>query len=152
MSHSPDRRSVLAGLAALPILAATPLAAEPVQRPFNLRMVMSGHSLTDPIPRPLEILVKAAGGAQSRGMLIDKSTIPGSPAEMRWLSKEPADMHLGSAAVHPAIRFHGDGVAYPDRRLILPLARFLLFEHWKRPLSDSIRHRPLLRDDVTQPK
>lgn len=93
MSHSPDRRSVLAGLAALPVLAATPLRAEPVQRPFNLRIVMSGHSLTDAIPRPLETLVKAAGGAQSRGMLIDKSTIPGSPAEMRWETNpiEPVD-------------------------------------------------------------
>lgn len=86
MPSSPDRRSVLAGLAALPALAAGPLLAKPAQRPFNLRMVMSGHSLTDPIPHPLGILVKAAGGAQSRGMVIDRSTIPGSPAEHRWIN------------------------------------------------------------------
>ena len=93
MPHYPHRRSVLAGLAALPALAAAPLRAEPVQRPFSLRMVMSGHSLTDPIPHPLQILVKAAGGAQSRGMLIDHSTIPGSPAEHRWQTNpiEPVD-------------------------------------------------------------
>lgn len=93
MAHYPDRRSVLAGLAALPVLAAAPLRAEPVQHPFSLRIVMSGHSLTDPIPKPLEILVKAAGGAQSRGILIDQSTIPGSPAEHRWQTDpiEPVD-------------------------------------------------------------
>lgn len=93
MSHYPDRRSVLAGLAALPVLATTPLYAAPVQRPFNLRVVMSGHSLTDPIPEPLDILVKAVAGDQSRGMLIDKSTIPGSPAEHRWQTTpiEPVD-------------------------------------------------------------
>lgn len=93
MSNFPDRRSVLAGLAALPALAAAPLRAEPVERPFNLRMVMSGHSLTDPIPRPLETLVKAAGGAQARGMVIDQSTIPGSPAEHRWKTNpiDPVD-------------------------------------------------------------
>lgn len=93
MPISPDRRSILAGLAALPVLAAAPLRAEPVQRPFNLRIVMSGHSLTDPIPEPLDVLVKAAGGAESRGMRIDKSTIPGSPAENRWNTDpiEPVD-------------------------------------------------------------
>jgi hypothetical protein len=93
MTHSPNRRAVLAGLAALPALAAAPVLAEPVQRPFNLKIVMSGHSLTDSIPGPLETLVKAAGGEQSRGMLIDKSTIPGSPAEMRWQTDpiEPVD-------------------------------------------------------------
>lgn len=84
MSHLPNRRSVLAGLAALPVLNSGAVRADPVQRPFNLRMVMSGHSLTDPVPHPLEILVKAAGGQQSRGMAIDLSTIPGSPAEHRW--------------------------------------------------------------------
>lgn len=84
MSHFPNRRNVLAGLASLPVLAKAAVSAEPVQRPFNLRMVMSGHSLTDPIPHPLEALVKAAGGQQSRGMVIDSSTIPGSPAEHRW--------------------------------------------------------------------
>ncbi|MFN3280292.1 MAG: hypothetical protein ACK40I_01265 [Tabrizicola sp.] len=84
MPHFPNRRSVLSGIAALPVLASGAIDAAPVQRPFNLRIVMSGHSLTDPIPHPLQILVRAAGGQQSRGMAIDLSTIPGSPAEHRW--------------------------------------------------------------------
>jgi hypothetical protein len=84
MTHSPHRRAVLAGLAALPAIAATPLRADPARRPFNLRMVMSGHSLTDPIPDPLEAIVKAAGGNETRGMVIDRSTIPGSAMEFRW--------------------------------------------------------------------
>jgi hypothetical protein len=119
MPHFPDRRSVLAGLAALPALAVSPLQANPVQRPYNLRMVMSGHSLTDPIPRPLETLVQAAGGAQSRGMLIDQSTIPGSPAEHRWNTDpiEPIDAKRDIAnydllvltervPVRPTLAFH----------------------------------------------
>ncbi|HLQ20256.1 MAG TPA: hypothetical protein VK146_14885 [Tabrizicola sp.] len=45
---------------------------------------MSGHSLTDPIPQPLEVMVRAGGGKDALGMLIDKSTIPGSPMDWRW--------------------------------------------------------------------
>ncbi|MGL4236646.1 hypothetical protein [Tabrizicola sp.] len=87
MSHYPDRRTVLAGLAAVPALSALGAGqalAEPVQRPFNLRIVMSGHSLTDPIPGPLAIMVRAAGGKESLGMAIEWSTVPGSPIELRW--------------------------------------------------------------------
>jgi hypothetical protein len=125
MSHFPDRRTVLAGLATLPVLAGAPLRASTAQRPFNLRIVMSGHSLTDPIPRPLEALVQAAGGAQSRGMLIDQSTIPGSPAEHRWNTNpiEPIDAKRDIAnydllvltervPVRPTLKFHnGDTIA-----------------------------------------
>lgn len=86
MSDLTHRREVLGFLACLP-LAATPavLRAESgKERPFNLRIVMSGHSLTDPIPNPLKTLVQAAGGAATRGMVIDTSTIPGSTAKLRW--------------------------------------------------------------------
>jgi hypothetical protein len=83
-----DRRGFLAGLSALPALAAVgsgPLCAETVApRPFNIKVVMSGHSLTDSVPVPLSILVRAAGGTMSRGMVIDNSSIPGSPMEHRW--------------------------------------------------------------------
>jgi hypothetical protein len=119
MPHSLRRRSVVAGLAALPALAVAPLRAEPVQRPYNLRIVMSGHSLTDSLPRPLEVLVKAAGGAETIGMLIDRSTIPGSPAEMRWDTKpiEPVDAKRDIAnydllvltervPVRPTLKYH----------------------------------------------
>ncbi len=84
MPHLPTRRAVLAGMAAVPALARAGLAQSDRERPFNLRIVMSGHSLTDPIPVPLEIMVKAAGGAESRGMVIDNSSIPGSPMSHRW--------------------------------------------------------------------
>lgn len=88
MSDFLHRREILGGLACLP-LAATPatLRAETgKERPFNLRIVMSGHSLTDPLPDPLTILVQAAGGTASRGMVIDRSTIPGSTAKLRWIN------------------------------------------------------------------
>ena len=85
MPAQPHRRSVLAGLASFPILAANGALAEAgKERPFGQRVVMSGHSLTDPMPHPLSIMVKAAGGAGSRGMVIDASTIPGSTARLRW--------------------------------------------------------------------
>ena len=85
MPVRPHRRSVLAGLAAFPFVTVGAGQAETGrERPFNQRVVMSGHSLTDPMPHPLSIMVKAAGGAGSRGMLLDGSTIPGSTAKLRW--------------------------------------------------------------------
>lgn len=53
--------------------------AEP--RSLTLRVVQSGHSLTDPIPVPLRAMVRAEG---SRSAVIDLSSIPGSPMEWRW--------------------------------------------------------------------
>lgn len=84
MPVRPDRRSVLSGLAALPVLASASRAKTGTERPFDLRVIMSGHSLTDPIPGPLTAMVQAAGGAASKGMKIDADTIPGSPIEWRW--------------------------------------------------------------------
>ena len=48
---------------------------------LDARVVMSGHSLTDPIPDMLRPMVQATGG---RGVVIDRSTIPGSPMDWRW--------------------------------------------------------------------
>jgi hypothetical protein len=84
MPAHPDRRAVLAGLAALPALAGTGWTKTGHERPLSLRVVMSGHSLTDPITSPLGVMVRAAGGASANGMNIDNSSIPGSPAEDRW--------------------------------------------------------------------
>ena len=86
MSDIVHRREVLAGLSVLPLLGATPAAHADTaaERPFNLRVLLSGHSLTDPVPHPLTILVKAAGGPKSLGMVIDNSSIPGSTAKFRW--------------------------------------------------------------------
>jgi hypothetical protein len=50
-------------------------------RPLSTRVIMSGHSLTDPIPPYLAAMVAGAGG---RGAVIDRSTIPGSPMDWRW--------------------------------------------------------------------
>jgi hypothetical protein len=94
MPAHPHRRSVLAGMAAFPFIATgVGRAKTGAEIPFNLRVVMSGHSLTDRLPVPLEIIVKAAGGPATRGMVIDSSTIPGSTAQLRWEpeSKLPVD-------------------------------------------------------------
>ncbi len=89
MSRLTRRRAILGGLATVPLVAAARdvRAQGATERPFNLRIVMSGHSLTDPVPHPLTILVKAAGGAASRGMVIDNSSIPGSTAKLRWINE-----------------------------------------------------------------
>lgn len=72
-----DRRRVLIGAGA--VLVAGRGWAQP--RPLALRVVMSGHSLTDPIRDPLEAMIRAAGGPRASVAL---STIPGSPLEWRW--------------------------------------------------------------------
>ena len=51
------------------------------QVPLDTRVVMSGHSLTDPIPALLAPMVQALGG---RRVVIDRSTLPGSPMDWRW--------------------------------------------------------------------
>ncbi|MCC6002532.1 MAG: hypothetical protein JJU19_16980 [Pararhodobacter sp.] len=60
--------------------------------PLDRRVVLSGHSLTDPLPEPLERLVRAAGGPRG---VIDRSTIPGSPLDWRWNNpSEPVDARV----------------------------------------------------------
>lgn len=78
----PDRRAVLTGLATLPVLAGTGWG-KARERPLTLRVVMSGHSLTDPITTPLSAMIRAVGGAPAEGRIAN-SSIPGSPAEDRW--------------------------------------------------------------------
>ncbi len=71
-----NARALAAGL----VLALAGMGwAEP--RPLSLRVIQSGHSLTDPIPDPLRAMVRAGG---HRGAVIDGSTIPGSPMDWRW--------------------------------------------------------------------
>lgn len=78
-----DRRSLLfgAGSSGLFLIASSRglLAAD--KDDFSLRVVESGHSLTDGIMPPLESFVRLRGSR--RGTLV-KSTIPGSPMEWRW--------------------------------------------------------------------
>ncbi|UVK40247.1 hypothetical protein LHFGNBLO_001694 [Mesorhizobium sp. AR10] len=58
--------------------ASQALAAE---RSLNVRVIESGHSLTDPIPPMLTRMVEAAGGSS---VVVAQSTTPGSPMEWRW--------------------------------------------------------------------
>lgn len=51
------------------------------ERPLSLRVIQSGHSLTDPIPDPLQAMIRAGGW---RGDTVALSTIPGSPMDWRW--------------------------------------------------------------------
>ena len=71
-------KTVATFLLGLLLIGATPVVAE---RPLSARVIMSGHSLTDPIPPYLAAMVAGAGG---RGGVIDRSTIPGSPMDWRW--------------------------------------------------------------------
>jgi hypothetical protein len=94
-SHRPSctspitRRGVVVGGLALPaVLALAPTGAafaEPrPPRPFNARVIQSGHSLTDPIVPILDEMVRSAGGPEALGMKMMTSTVPGSPIQNRW--------------------------------------------------------------------
>lgn len=61
--------------------ASTGLVAVVEPRSLDLRVIQSGHSLTDPLGQALTRLVRAAGGPQGTVAL---STIPGSPMDWRW--------------------------------------------------------------------
>nr|WP_314262197.1 hypothetical protein [uncultured Devosia sp.] len=74
-------RRPLASAALAGALILAPVATFAQDR-LDLRIVMSGHSLTDPIPVPLRALAIQAGA--SPDVVIDGSTIPGSPMEWRW--------------------------------------------------------------------
>lgn len=80
------RRAVLSAAAAVFVLAlAGPrLAAAGPTDPFALRVIQSGHSLTDPIVPMLNALLASKGVRQSSPYLVDRSTIPGSPMDWRW--------------------------------------------------------------------
>jgi len=65
------------------------------QAPLDARVVMSGHSLTDPIPPMLRPMVQALGG---RRVIIDQSTLPGSPMDWRWNNPaQPVDARTAIA-------------------------------------------------------
>lgn len=49
---------------------------------LGLRIIQSGHSLTDPIPPLLRAFAISAGA--NPDVVIDRSTIPGSPMDYRW--------------------------------------------------------------------
>lgn len=76
--HKPlTRRSVAGGLVSLPF---APSALASTFLP-PLRVVQSGHSLTDDIGPSLVKMVRATS---KRGAKMDLATIPGSPMDWRW--------------------------------------------------------------------
>ncbi len=86
LSRVMGRRTLLrAGLSA-PLLALPGLALgrEDGPRPFSARVIQSGHSLTDPIIPALSAIVAAVGGREAQQGVIDGSTVPGSPMQIRW--------------------------------------------------------------------
>lgn len=80
------RRDVLRAAAAAAglLVAGRGAAMVPDPRPFSVRIVQSGHSLTDPIVPMLDAMVAAAGRDAARRRVIDRSTVPGSPMDWRW--------------------------------------------------------------------
>ncbi len=84
----PRRRVLQGGAAAALAPVLLPYAARAtdrsVPRPLDLRVVMSGHSLTDPIEPMLEAIVAAAGAGRQAVHRVERSTIPGSPMDWRW--------------------------------------------------------------------
>lgn len=79
------RRAFLGGCATAALLPGASAATDRgFPRPLDLRVVQSGHSLTDPIVPMLEALVAAAGAGRAAARRIDRSTIPGSPMDLRW--------------------------------------------------------------------
>lgn len=99
MPHAPDRRSIIAGLAALPALPGLAFGKTGHERPLDQRVVLSGHSLTDVVEWPLKAMAQAAGGPAADAELIDRSTTPGSTMKYRWQpdSKMDIDARLGMA-------------------------------------------------------
>jgi len=80
-----SRRGVLMGAAAT--MLAGPAAAQ--AGGLAQRVVLSGHSLSDPVRDPLEAMVRAAGGPRAT---VELSTTPGSPLEWRWNNPPRLDL------------------------------------------------------------
>lgn len=67
--------------AAVVLFLATPAAIQAQERPLDQRVIQSGHSLTDGVLAPLRQMVRQAG---NNAVVVDQSTIPGSPMDWRW--------------------------------------------------------------------
>lgn len=81
-----DRRRFLQATAALSggaLIGAMPAPAR-ASEALAMRVIQSGHSLTDPIVPMLARIVAATGAPEARRGRIDRSTVPGSPMDWRW--------------------------------------------------------------------
>ena len=80
------------GLAMIATLLMSPVAraAEPgaLPKPLDIRVIQSGHSLTDPIPKKLIVMLRASGVSTP---VVAGSTIPGSPMDWRWNNPSTPD-------------------------------------------------------------
>ncbi|MCZ0964479.1 hypothetical protein [Paracoccus benzoatiresistens] len=80
-----SRRAVFVRASMLSLLGLTGRAfADYSEGPFAMRVIQSGHSLTDPIVPMLNAILAAEGVPQIKPYQIERSTIPGSPMEWRW--------------------------------------------------------------------
>ncbi|MFY9211269.1 MAG: hypothetical protein WAO69_09100 [Aestuariivita sp.] len=95
---------VLAMFSLLWVVTGAPTAAS--ERLPALRVVQSGHSLTDTILAPLTLMVRATS---MRGGRLDKATIPGSPMEWRWNNATSPDIR------QPAVMAEYDVLAITER-------------------------------------
>lgn len=84
------------GLAMLATLLMSPAARgnEPgaLPKPLDIRVIQSGHSLTDPIPEKLIVMLRASGVSTP---VVARSTIPGSPMDWRWNNPATPDARAG---------------------------------------------------------
>lgn len=92
---------------------------------LNLRVIESGHSLTDPIPSLLREMAIAAGADPD--VVIDRSTMPGSTMEQRWNQIPGDDM--------------------PDARAAIALYDLLVLTE-RVPLSNTMPHHDTVADTL----
>lgn len=74
-------KSSLVSSLMLALLSIWVTTAQAQERPLTQRVIQSGHSLTDGVLNPLREMVRQAGNP---AVVIDQSTIPGSPMDFRW--------------------------------------------------------------------
>lgn len=79
-----DRRRFLQATAALSGGVLIGTAPARATEALAMRVIQSGHSLTDPIVPMLDRIVAATGRPEARRRRIDRSTVPGSPMDWRW--------------------------------------------------------------------
>lgn len=74
---------VLGAFAALIVSPSLPRADEPgaLPKPLDIHVIQSGHSLTDPIPEKLAVMLRASGVSTP---VVARATTPGSPMDWRW--------------------------------------------------------------------
>lgn len=86
-----------------------------------LRVVQSGHSLTDGVVGPLETMVRVTS---MRGGKLDKATIPGSPMDWRWNNASNPDIR------QPEVMARYDILAITERVALSNTMNYHDSKHW----------------------